>query len=290
MTDKDEEEGPAARRRREIQTLERKVGATEVIYSRGRPARITVPARRFIDRGEELFRYAPTVTGARLTHLAPELIPDLVACPHLARLTRLYLGENAIGTEGVRAIVSSKHLSGLTHLGLGWNRVGTVGAFALASSEYLVRLTRLDLLDNGIDSVGALAIARCAHLSRLTHLDLSLNRIGPAGAHAIAKSKYMRNLTHLSLSLNRIGPGGAWAIARSEQLTNLTHLDLRGAGLGEQEYAVIRRELLSRRDAIPGMPGGTQAGDLGCAADESRREEHEQASATPEDRRSTPEP
>jgi uncharacterized protein (TIGR02996 family) len=128
-------------------------------FRRGFIEKVQVTAAVFLRDGEALFRLTP-LREVVLREVGGDL-PQVVHCPHLARLTVL----------------------GLSH-----NRIGAAGAAALASSPHLARLTELDLSDNGIGAEGATALAASPHLANLTTLLLGGNGIGAAGAAALAAS------------------------------------------------------------------------------------------------------
>jgi hypothetical protein len=69
----------------------------------------------------------------------------------VTHLTRLVLGGNRLGDEGVRVLAASPRLGRLTSLELTGTGIGAEGARLLESSAHLRRLTSLDLGFNSID-------------------------------------------------------------------------------------------------------------------------------------------
>ncbi len=78
--------------------------------------------------------------------------------PIAPRLTRLDLGQNALGDRGVWDLVEAPHLSSLRELGLRSNDLTDVAARALAGAPHLGGLKQLDLVGNWINREGREAL------------------------------------------------------------------------------------------------------------------------------------
>jgi len=87
---------------------------------RGAVERVGVRALRFLQLAEELFTLAP------IRHLVligvPEVVDDLAACPHLARIRSLslprYSREDELTDDVLQQLIASPHLGNLAHLRL----------------------------------------------------------------------------------------------------------------------------------------------------------------------------
>jgi len=87
---------------------------------RGAVERVGVRALRFLEIAEELFTLAP------IRHLVligvPEVVDDLAACPHLARIRSLSLPRygraDDLTDDVLRRLIASPHLGNLAHLRL----------------------------------------------------------------------------------------------------------------------------------------------------------------------------
>jgi uncharacterized protein (TIGR02996 family) len=67
----------------------------------------------------------------------------LAACPHLTRLTWLFVMEDGCGDDGAEALAGSPYLGNLQHLYMENHRIGDRGALALAASPNLADVTTL---------------------------------------------------------------------------------------------------------------------------------------------------
>ncbi|MEV4715269.1 hypothetical protein [Micromonospora sp. NPDC049374] len=110
---------------------------------------VTMTARTFIDRGEEVWanhpvRHLVLVEAAGLTAEVAQ-----VAC--LNRLVALDLRGNPIGDDGLAALVDSPHLGRLRWLGLARCGIGPAGAEALAASRNLPGLRFVDFRRNPVE-------------------------------------------------------------------------------------------------------------------------------------------
>jgi uncharacterized protein (TIGR02996 family) len=112
---------------------------------RGFVERVSLRARRFLELAEELFNLAP------IRHLVlievGEVVSELAACPHLARMRSLSLpchrGPDQLSDGALRQLVDSPHLGNLTHLRLVHQPQLTSAAF-----EYVVTAPTLPRLSS----------------------------------------------------------------------------------------------------------------------------------------------
>jgi uncharacterized protein (TIGR02996 family) len=158
--------------------------AKESSFERGFVQALEVPARTFLDRGEEWFALTP------LTRLAPtELhtwnpavghvshVADLLSSPLLARLSALDLEGRGLTAADLHVFAAQPDLSRLRELALAYNGLRSDGATLLASMPQLARLEALDLRSNSITDSGARAVALGAHFGALKELRISKNSI-----------------------------------------------------------------------------------------------------------------
>jgi uncharacterized protein (TIGR02996 family) len=230
---------------------------TGMKFRRGFVDGIVTSATLWIKRADKLLKIVP-LTSARLENVR-ELLPELLAAPSLARLSRLSLGWNdlngAVKTlvssralanlrslelnlarlddEDMKALATARHLAGLTALNLDYNRIREKGALALAKSRHLVRLTKLELCENRIGDKGLRALAGSPVLAPVRYLELYGNGIGDAGAIALASSSQTGSLRKLALGGNNIGNPGISALAKSPHLAGLKQLYLHANAFGE---------------------------------------------------------
>jgi uncharacterized protein (TIGR02996 family) len=200
---------------------------------RGLVEGVTLPARRFLEHGEQLLALAP-VHSVKLTD-ARRALGELAKCPLLARLSGLDLSGNELQADDVRSLLSP-HLSGLRRLDLSDNPIGPAGVKALAASPHLAGLRRLALrgVRMGFEGARALAghvdypqvYAKAVNLSGLVALDLRVNRIYEEGVTVLAHSPHLAGLTELSLS--PIGGKSSEELEASRYLRNLTVLRISG--------------------------------------------------------------
>src|SRR6266545_1674145 len=123
--------------------------APEPRFYRGFAEGVTMDARQFIARADDLYRAAPVrhvyLTGAK------DVVDELSASPHLARLVSLGLRNNALGDDEVRTIVASPHIARLRLLDLAFNDIGLAGLEALSATKSLPNLVHLNIVGNRVD-------------------------------------------------------------------------------------------------------------------------------------------
>jgi uncharacterized protein (TIGR02996 family) len=221
---------------------------TGCVFRRGFVDEVHARAAQFVKGAKALFQAAP-VRHARLSYpvgAGQPPVTALTACPYLARLLSLALGNYPvrgapIGDDGVRALVGSPHLAGLQALDLSGNALTVEGARAIAESPHLASLHSLTLAGNPhnpaynqIGSAGAIALAGSAHLAALAELVLSGNRLDSAAVAALAASPHRKRLTRLDLNENPIDTAGAQALAAAPRLAGLTHLGVGHTRIGAE--------------------------------------------------------
>jgi uncharacterized protein (TIGR02996 family) len=169
----------------------------------------------------------------------------LATCSSIANLTRLNVGNQAIGIEGARAIAMSPYLAGLTELGLGFTYIGEELGSVLAASPF--RLQSLFLSESNLGDAGLEAIAACPHFSGLRELYIDDDYITTRGALALASSPFLTRLRTLWIYDNPIGDAGARLLAESPGLSGLTDLRIFGCGLRDEGvFSLAASPTLSR--------------------------------------------
>jgi uncharacterized protein (TIGR02996 family) len=176
-----------------------------------------------------------------LNGIADEGLTALAGSPHLANLTDLRVQSNHIGRDGVEALAAARHWR-LTRLSLGTNPIGVEGVRLLTASPHAGRLTWLQLGVNDIlePAAAAAAVAESQHLARLTTLNWYRSNLGDAGARALAASPHLANLVELELPSNNVTDAGARALLDSPYLTRLRRVDLRDNNLSRKQKALWR--------------------------------------------------
>ena len=241
-------------------------------FRRGFIDGLTISPTAYIQRGEDLFRLAPTLRSVKFPNAANETT-ELAASPFLARLASvdlalmctcgwcsideelrdlfkskhatnlkcLNVSHDRIDAEGAAALARSKVLANLAELDLSANPLSSDGAVALAKSKHFVKLTALNLANTALYSSGAEALAKAKNLPALARLNLSGNQIRASGVVALVAAPFFSQLTHLDLSKNRITEAGARALAGVEE-TKLERLDLRGCNLTARATALLKKK------------------------------------------------
>jgi uncharacterized protein (TIGR02996 family) len=218
----------------------------DTTFRRGFVEAIAVRAEVFLAESEAWFQAAPIRRAHFLAAICghpPRLPPQLVACPHLARLSALDFRHNTLGCRGVGDLAATVHLRRLASLDLSGNDVGNRGLEALASSENLAGLRELKLGSNNPFLLhGIQALAHSRYVQRLVSLDLSRNFPWPGALEALAESPNFSQLETLGLAGCCLDDRGAQALAASPHLSRLKWLDLREATLGDRgRQALLRR-------------------------------------------------
>jgi uncharacterized protein (TIGR02996 family) len=158
--------------------------ATNWIFVRGFPERLTVLHEVFLDHADEILAAAP-VRSIFFRKVKLPLVGRLAAMPQLGRVWELNFWHDDLSEKAAEVLTTSPHLAGVRSLNLGSNRIRDRGARAVAGSPHLGELRELDLSDNRIGSDGAVALAASAGLRRLEVLDLRDNAVGADGKRAL---------------------------------------------------------------------------------------------------------
>ena len=157
-------------------------------------------------------------------------LADCLSHGHFTELRALYLSNNSIGPDGVKALAEGlKSCTNLEKISLKSNGIDADGAFALATClKQCPNLQTLDLENNSIGTDGARALADCLkHCTNLQLLDLENNSIHTDGVKALAdclSHGHFTDLRDLYLNNNSIGPDGVKALA--EGLKSCTNLEI----------------------------------------------------------------
>ena len=228
----------------------------------------------FVQRGEELFKLAPTLRSLRFPNAANEVtelaespflerlasidltymctcgicpideeLRDLFKSKHTANLRCLKVSRDRINPEGAAALARSKALANLTELDLSWNPLQAAGLQAFVRSKHFRKLTTLNLAHTTLQRTGTEILATAANFPALTRLDLSENSIRTSGAAALAESPLFRQLAVVNLAENRIGEGGSAALAKLPADAKLESLDVSGNNLSEKLSSGSRLDL-----------------------------------------------
>jgi uncharacterized protein (TIGR02996 family) len=173
--------------------------------------------------------------------IADEGLTALADSPHLANLTDLRVQANRIGRGGVEALAAARHWR-LTRLSLGTNPLGNEGVRLLTASPNAGHLTWLQLGVNDIiqGREAASAVAESPQLARLTTLIWYDSNMGDDGARALAASPHLARLVELSLIDQGITDAGAQALLESPYLARLRRVDLRANPLSRKQKALWR--------------------------------------------------
>jgi uncharacterized protein (TIGR02996 family) len=247
---------------------------TEALYKfrRGFVFVLDLPARRFIEHGVRLLRWAP-LRQVRL-YGAGEVARELAGCAQLQWLERIdftdyfsdpidanamaalsgsvYLGRlrglglyrNNLGDRGLAALSQAKWLAGLHVLELGQNGLSAQGIAALAATPHSFRPVRLLLGNNPLGDEGIAELARSPILSRLTTLSLTGCAVGTAAGDALARCPSLGSLRYLDLGSNPLlQDAGAFALAKAPWLGGLTALHISGYGMSEAGEKALRAAL-----------------------------------------------
>jgi uncharacterized protein (TIGR02996 family) len=221
----------------------------------------------FNKQAARLFRAAPIRCLQFDDRHRPDL-PDLAACPDLARLHRLEFTSSEFRANHLVPFAESPHAENLTELAFEHSAIDADGLEALAGSPLFGRLAALELTNNVIppallvDALGAaprhgnlqrLSLRFCdipppdaPHLFALPvmrdldSLDLGDNpQLGPDGVKALAESGVVRGLAVLKLSKTLPGVPGVRALAETSGLSTVRWLDLSANRLGPVAAGVL---------------------------------------------------
>ena len=200
-------------------------------FRRGFVDTVNMETRKFLSRGEELFKLAP-VRHVRFLDVGGNL-PRLVASPLLSRITSLTMYAQHLGDDLAPALVDSPHLTGLRHLNVGRNRIGDRGVQRIARYNRFTDLRSIDLSDNAIRDTGMRAVAESSRLANLDTIDLRRNELTRSGLASLCSSSTLTSLRHLGIALNDLGAPRDFE-AGAESVVSLSSLDLSENGLNSE--------------------------------------------------------
>lgn len=123
--------------------------AEDVVFRRGFAEAMSLSGRAFISISDGLFRSTP-LRDVRLVAVQP-FMTELARAPNLAKIDRLDLRGNWIGSDGVKALAASPFLNGLRTLDLSHNGLSLDDVQLLLD---LPALVTIDLTGNPIDETG----------------------------------------------------------------------------------------------------------------------------------------
>lgn len=194
-------------------------------------------------------------------HGTEEVLRAIVAWPGLPRLTKLELGPQLIGPEGLASLLAA--CGPLEELQLRNAGIGAEGAQALAAEGKLAPLRVLALLNNKLGEAGARALTASPHLGGLRALDLRKNKIGAKGMAAIAAG--MPELRTLDLTGNTLGEDGIAALTEGAGLGKLRELCLQQTGLDDAAIVRLARSPFLSRVRVLSLRSN-KIGDEGAKA------------------------
>jgi hypothetical protein len=224
-------------------------------FRRGLVGHASVTATDLLKRGAALFDAAP-VSDLQIRNLAGRM-PQVAACPLLARLTALDFHTNHLTPDDLRALAASPHLGALRELTLYATVLHDKHAEVLAGWQGLPRLRRLAVAtaDGALGAVAGAAEGRLASLRRLTlwgwsapaelaalcdaapalaRLDVPSTVATPPALQALAG---LPSLTGLRLLGEE--SASASALAGAELTGRLTSLELAAAALSPRALASL---------------------------------------------------
>jgi uncharacterized protein (TIGR02996 family) len=135
-------------------------------------------AAAFREHAEAVFASTP-IDSVALERLTPESLRDVLTSPLLRRLECLSLF-GGYGDEGMRLLAGCPHLTRLTSLFVMEDGCGDAGAEALAAGPYLGTLRTLHMENHHVGDRGALALAGSPGLAGVTFLCFgATNRLSP---------------------------------------------------------------------------------------------------------------
>ncbi|OWK45100.1 TIGR02996 domain-containing protein [Fimbriiglobus ruber] len=194
-------------------------------FSRGFVNDLIVDTATFLARGDELWRHSPVIE-LRLTHIG-EQARKLADCPYLARVGRLELGGQPLGTEALGTILASPHLAGLAGLSLDSFPLRDEDLATLAAGPALPPVRGLSIA--GAEFTGATLPRLLSRFPDLKHFSLSdVNEFrGELFADTLAALNPDR-LQTVNFWYTPLAAAGVRALADAKVFTGLTELWLRG--------------------------------------------------------------
>jgi uncharacterized protein (TIGR02996 family) len=215
-------------------------------FRRGFLHAASVPAQRFHQVAEPLFRVAPTVRALTLIQ-GSGAVEGMLRTPQLAKVYELTLskmctcGRCAILAE-LRTLFASPLVANLTHLTVAEDRIDAETVAALVSSPHLTRLRGLDLSENAVGLGGVRVLAAARGFTDLRELNLSENGISASGGQVLARASWLNGLRVLNLSRNRLTDTSGKALLNAEFGDGLVKLELRTNEFGRE----VKRQLAAK--------------------------------------------
>ncbi|HEY7427857.1 MAG TPA: TIGR02996 domain-containing protein [Gemmataceae bacterium] len=167
-------------------------------FRRGFVDRLSLHAESFIRHAERLSR----LTALRELSLwgagqcAAELA-NVTALSGLSILAFVDYYDAPLMARDAMALASSPFLHGISRLFLGYNSLGDEGVESLVRAPWLVGVHFLDLTDNGLSDGAARALAESPYLGNVRTLHVRKNAFSAAGISALTTSATLRRLQRL---------------------------------------------------------------------------------------------
>jgi uncharacterized protein (TIGR02996 family) len=246
--------------------LPRLSGVRWLGWSRGFVGAVRINSgKAFREHAAAVFSAAPVQELELGGQVTGRTVPEILASPLLASLTRLYVYRKYLGDAVAEVIANSPHLANLRSLVLGHCGFGPAGIAALAGSAHLTRLRELHLDGNPVRDEGAATLAASSLLLQVEVLHLYGTQLGDAGTEALARSPHFSALRELRLGGNQIGDAGIRALAGSHGLGALQVLPMIGNRITDDGAAA-----LASRAGLPALTelhlGGNPITDAGAVA------------------------
>ncbi len=217
---------------------------TDWQFRRGFLHAVRVPAQRFAQVAEELFRVAPTVRAVQLEHGSGQ-VQSILRATQLGKVSDLNLsvmctcGRCPILSE-LRTLFASPLVGNLVHLALAGDRMDPETTAALVSSPHLSHLRTLDLSGNALGLGGVRVLAAARGFGELRELNLSENGISAAGGQVLARAAWLTGLRVLNLSRNHLTDTSGRSLLKAEWGDDLRRLELQTNELSREMKRLLR--------------------------------------------------
>ncbi len=139
-------------------------------------------------------------------------VAALARWPGLARLRKLNLSGNDVGSRGLRTLLHSPQASALKELTLRNNGLTERAMQAFRSAQSALQLDVVDLGENFVSDVGASDLALAPCLSELKVLALDSCEIKSSGARWLVYATFASRLRRLNVNHNSFGPEGLYRL------------------------------------------------------------------------------
>jgi uncharacterized protein (TIGR02996 family) len=204
---------------------------THFAYRRGFVESISLSARDFLRRGEELFRLAP-LRRIHLTEVLDlqELLADSSQARHFAslltRVRELDFNRTYLNDVAGQALLGLPELPRPRGLHLANCSLSGAALEVLAASPVLEEVVTLEISASGTSPEGLSALLQSRHLRKLEHLVLRGFRMGDRGIGVLIGSPVLSRVRTLFLGHNGLSDTGVRALLESRALTRLQGLEL----------------------------------------------------------------